>query len=398
MNDDNRPGHAELQRPGVTPGGRHRAPRRLCLAVLLALASLLALCTLVPGQATASAAACRHIAGPFRSSHAAIYGAGGQQYIPYGINVIGLAHRLQPVMPSYTATVNGDDAVIAAAASSWCANTVRLQIEQDYLVAADGKVNRPFLAAVQAEVSYAESLGLVVVLNCQTQMTPAHSVEFMPTRRTLAFWDSLASHYRTDPQVVFDVFNEPLHLGGDTGAAWRYWHGGGVIGGVRFFGMQQLADRLRGHDGARNLLWVEGLSVGGSLRRAWDFRVAGDGPLAYAIHRPAGPHTARTWYTLFGYLAAHNLAPVVEGEWADYARTDAPWACWGDAPRSVPAWLRYLANHRIGMAATKMVPGQLIESPAMNDPTHFRADWKCRTGLNEGAGSQIMRWFALHNS
>ncbi len=356
MNDDDRPGHADLQRPGVAPGGRHRAPRRLCLAVLLALAGLLALCTLIPSQATASAAACRHIAGPFRSSGAAVYGAGGQRYIPYGINVIGLAHRLQPVMPSYTATVDGDDAVIQAAALSWCANTVRLQIEQDYLVAADGKVNRPFLAAVQAEVSYAESLGVVV------------------------------------------VFNEPLHLGGDSGAAWRYWHGGGVIDGVRFFGMQQLADRLRGHDGARNLLWVEGLNVGGSLRRAWDFRVTGDGPLAYAIHRPAGPHTARTWYTLFGYLAAHNLAPVVEGEWADYARTDAPWACWGNAPRSVPAWLRYLANHQIGMTVTKMVPGQLIESPALNDPTHFRADWKCRTGLNEGAGSQIMRWFALHNS
>ena len=106
--------------------------------------------------------------------------------------------------------------MIQAAAAYWCSNTVRLQIEQDYLVAADGTVNRPFLAAIQSEVAYAESLGLVVVLNDQTQLTRAHDGrEFMPTRRSFAFWDILTSQYWADPRVVLDLYN-------DTGDA--KWH------------------------------------------------------------------------------------------------------------------------------------------------------------------------------
>lgn len=360
--------------------------------MLLALVSLLTLATFTAARpSAAAAAACRHITGPFHSRGSAVHNSAGQRYIPYGINVTGLAHPLL-MRAQYASTVAGDSAVIQAAAAYWCSNTVRLQIEQDYLIAADGTVNRPFLAAIQSEVAYAESLGLVVVLNDQTQLTRAHDDrEFMPTRRSFAFWDILTSQYRADPRVVLDLYNEPAFV-----PTWWQWRNGGTLHGVRFFGMQQLADHVR-HDGARNLLWVEGPHVGGSLQDAWAYRIRHDGPLEYAEHRPAGPHTPADWYGLFGYLAAHNLAPVVEGEWADYARTNAGWACWDDAPKSVPVWLHYLANHQIGMIVTKMIPGQLIESANMDDPTHIRSNWSCTTGLNEGAGNQIRNWFSLHN-
>jgi hypothetical protein len=360
--------------------------------VLLALVSLLTVATLTAARPpAAAAAACQHITGPFHTRGSAVHNPAGRRYIPYGINVIGLAHPLL-MRAQYASTVSSDDAVIQAAASSWCANTVRLQIEQDYLVSASGAIDTSFLAAIEAEVSYAESLGLVVALNDQTQMTSAHATtEFMPTRRTFAFWDSLARHYRADPRVVFDLLNEP------TFVTWAQWRNGGVRNGVSFYGMQQVADRIRHHDGAGNLMWVEGPHTGGSLASAWAYRISHDGPLEYAEHRPAGPHTPTDWYGLFGYLAAHNLAPVVEGEWADYARTNASWACWDDAPRTVPVWLHYLANHQIGMIVTSMTPGQLIESANMDDPTHIRSNWSCTTGLNQGAGNQIRNWFSLRN-
>jgi hypothetical protein len=383
------------------PPDRASLPRRLAAAAAAVLSSAgllsVAMYAASPPTAQAATASCHHIAGPFHSNRAAIFNSAGQRYVPYGINVTGLAHPLTASQirsrAAMAGTVDADNAVIAAAAGLWCSNTVRLQIEQDYLVAADGTVNRPFLAAIQSEVAYAESLGLVVVLNDQTQLTPAHNgQEFMPTRRSFAFWDSLTSHYKTDPRVVFDLYNEPAFV-----PTWWQWRNGGVRNGVAFYGMQQLADRVRHRDGARNLLWVEGPHVGGSLQDAWAYRISHDGPLEYAEHRPAGPHTPADWYGLFGYLAVHNLAPVVEGEWADYARTNAGWACWDDAPKSVPVWLRYLADHRIGMIVTKMIPGQLIESANMDDPTHIRSNWSCTTGLNEGAGNQIRNWFSLHN-
>jgi hypothetical protein len=161
--------------------------------------------------------------------------------------------------------------------------------------------------------------------------------------------------------------------------------------------MQQLASRLRVHDHAANLFWVEGPHVGGKLDQAWAHRLAGVGPLEYAEHRPPGAHTPAQWTDIFGYLAVRNLAPVVEGEWADYARTDASWACWDDARTSVPAWLNYLARHRIGMIVTKMVQGQLIESPNVDDPTRIKSNFSCTTGLDQGAGHQIMTWFTRRN-
>jgi hypothetical protein len=364
---------------------------RLLLAVLVLLPlAVMGLSSAPP--ASAAVTSCRHISGPFRTSHASVFGAGGRRYIPYGINVIGLAHPLLE-RAEYTSTVAGDEAVISASVTDWCANTDRFQIQQTDLINSNDTVNRPFLAAVEAEVTYAESLGLVVVLNDQTQLSPDHpSKLFMPTRQSYSFWDTLASHYGHDPQVIFDLFNEPAFI-----STWHQWRDGGVLHGVRFFGMQQLASRLRSRDHASNLFWVEGPHVGGKLDQAWANRLTGVGPLEYAEHRPPGAHTPADWNDIFGYLAARNLAPVVEGEWADYARTDASWACWDDAPKSVPAWLRYLGNHGIGMIVTKMTAGQLIESGNLDDPTRFKGNWSCTTGLDQGAGHQIMQWFVRRN-
>lgn len=370
------------------------AARGLALAVVLLTALAALLIPLAPARAAATPT-CQHITGPFHTRGNVVTGAGRARYVPYGINVVGLAHPLTVAQrterPLLTGTVSSDEQIMQAAATFWCANTVRDQIEQDYLVNADGTINKTFLAAIESEVSYARGLGLVVVLNCQTQLTKAHAREFMPTRLTYAFWDSLAYHYRGDPGVVFDLLNEPTFI------QWSQWRNGGTSNGVRFYGMQQLADRIRGHDGARNLLWVEGPHTGGSLQYAWQHRLSGVYPLEYVEHRPAGPHTAARWRTLFGYLATSHLAPVVEGEWADYARTNAPWTCWDDAPQAVPAFLRYLGNHAIGAVVTKMTPGQLIESASLTDPTRIKANWACRDGLNEGAGNQIRNWFSRHN-
>lgn len=43
----------------------------------------------------------------------------------------------------------------------------------------------------------------------------------------------------------------------------------------------------------------------------------------YDMHRPSTPHTPARWNALFGYLVTKNEAPVVIGEWADYARSNA---------------------------------------------------------------------------
>ena len=174
-----------------------------------------------PASARA-AATCHHEKGPFRVSGTVVTGSTGR-YIPYGINLTGLAHT------NYAAQVGQDEADIAAAADDWCANTVRFQVRQANLVSPAGHVSPAFLNAVTTEVHFAEARGLVVVLNLQWQLDAAALVESMPTRRSEAFWGSLAAHFGTDPSVVFDIFNEPAQR---APCGWAFWRNGGVCRGT----------------------------------------------------------------------------------------------------------------------------------------------------------------------
>lgn len=334
---------------------------------------------------SARAATCRHERGPFHVSGTAVNGATGR-YIPYGINITGLAHT------SYASGMAQDEADISAAANDWCANTVRFQVRQANLVGATGHVDQAFLTAVTTEVHFAEARGLVVVLNLQWQLDSNALLESMPTSRSKAFWASLAYHFGRDPNVVFDIYNEPEQ---HAACGWAFWHSGGLCHGTRYMGMQALADYVRAR--ASNLFWIEGIGAGADLSGAWHYRISGDGPVEYSEHRPPGSHQPSTWDSVFGYLANSGRAPVLDGEWADYARSRAPWACWNDAPVAAPRFLRYLQAHKFGLIMTELVMGQLIQSANLNDPTHFLSNWSCTSGLDQGVGHQVQQWFIRQN-
>jgi hypothetical protein len=335
--------------------------------------------------ARARAATCHHERGPFRVSGVVVRGSTGR-YIPYGINLTGLARA------DYAGSMAQDEADITAAADDWCTNTVRFQVRQANLISPAGHVDHAFLAAVTTEVRFAEARGLVVVLNLQWQLDGASLVESMPTRRSEAFWGSLASHFGRDPNVVFDIYNEPEQ---HAACGWAFWHDGGVCHGRRYIGIQALADYVRAR--ASNLFWIEGIGAGATLAGAWRYHITGDGPLEYSEHRPPGSHQPGTWDSVFGYLANGGHAPVLDGEWADYARSRAPWACWNDAPVAAPRFLRYLQAHKFGLIVTQLVKNQLIESTNLNDPTRFHSNWACRTGLDQGVGHQAQQWFIRQN-
>jgi hypothetical protein len=331
---------------------------------------------------------CGRARGPFHDKETIVLAADGSTYIPYGITVPGLAH------PNYQDFTGADQAQIVASADYWCANTIRLQVAQDNLVGADGVgLSADFLDAIEAEVGLAESLGMVVVINAQTQDT---GLELGPTHATQAFWHALTGVYGTDPQVAFDLFNEPRVKTATTAGTWKLWQQGGSSGGVSYLGMQDLSDAVRA-DGAKNLIWIEGPYSASTLEDVGSYPVTG-GPLMYAIHHPAGAHNSTIWWQDFGYLVKNGIAPVVVGEWTNYASSTKS-ECWVDAPTAVPDFLTYLQNHGIGMTAWKLVEGVLAESSDLSDPTRIRdtPSWSCSDGLDEGAGHQIMSWYQRQN-
>jgi Cellulase (glycosyl hydrolase family 5) len=384
-------------------GGLPRWPSLVSVSALL-------LATAVSGAdagpaasaATAPSAACRHATGPFHVSGTKVRGAGGRVFVPYGITVPGLANR------NWKASVSKDLTKIRATARFWCANTVRLQVAQDNLIGDTGHVFAPkYLAAIKREVALAERRHLVVVLNDQTETAPK-SVTFQlgPTPGTETFWKDLIPVYGSDRQVIFDLFNEPrtFSTGMSQAQEWRLWHSGGTFNGFRYIGMAKLAADLRAA-GAHNLFWAEGPDFAATLaglERQHALLTSPD--VVYAIHHPAGGHNTSAWFKDFGYLINTGVAPVVDGEWTNYRPFRKPNAeCWRNAPRKVPVFLKYLADHGVGMTAYQLAAGLLVKSDShLADPTTISArTWTCavaRGPTRQGAGALIMRWYRAHNS
>jgi hypothetical protein len=363
------------------------------------------------GATTNAGAACGKVTGPFRVSGTLVLDASQKPFISYGITVPGLQG------PDWTGYTAMDLQKITATATEWCANTVRLQLDQDDLLGPDGTgVNQAYLAAVQAEVALAEHDRLVVVLNDETNLSPspAQYIERGPTPATATFWKILAKLYGNDPQVIFDLFNEPrmYSTGMSQAQEWHLWLDGGLFQGVYYpFGMAQLAGYVRTTLGARNLFWIEGpnfsASFAGMVQQHALLHVSG---VVYSLHHPAGQPGPTAWNDDFGYLVTDGVAPVVDGEWTNYepapttSAQPQPTSCWSDAPSAVPEFLQWLAGNSIGLNAYQLQPGFLIRSYGnLALPTTMNATtWSCQssqeTEPGQGAGSEVLAWFQQQNS
>jgi hypothetical protein len=361
-------------------------------------------------RATASGA-CRTATGPFTVSGTQVLGHGGQPFVSYGITVPGLQ------VLNWASFGRLDQQKIAAVAHDWCANTVRLQLNQNNLLGLSGTgFNQAYMTAIQSEVSAAERDHLVVVLNDNTEFSYSgqQARQQGPTPGTELFWKDLASRYGNDPQVIFDLFNEPRTAspGMPLNQVWQLWLNGGSFGGVTYpFGMAALATYVRNTLGAKNLFWIEGpdmsTSFAGMVSNGAQLSVSN---VVYAVHHPQAPHDQASWDADFGYLVNDGIAPVVEGEWTNYepapvfTAATLPTSCWTDAATAVPEYFQYLASHGIGLNAYQLQPGFLIKSYAnMAGPTTMNAQtWSCQADAEsqpgQGAGSLLMAWYRQQNS
>jgi hypothetical protein len=357
--------------------------------------------------APAAATVCGKAAGPFSVSGTQVLGADGKPFISYGLTVPGLQGA------GWGSAVMADLDEINAAANDWCANTVRLQLDQDDLLGLQGTdYNQGYMAAVESEVSQAETDHLVVVLNDETNYAPASVAgsQLGPTTATETFWKDLVKVYGDDPQVIFDLFNEPRTYSPGMSAAteWQLWLDGGEYYGVDYLGMADVARYVRDTLGAKNLFWVEGpdwsASFAGMVQQGALLPVSN---VVYAVHHPAGQPGPASWDADFGYLVTSGTAPVVEGEWTNYEPMPtvqpAGGACWADAPTMVPEFLQYLADHDIGLNGYTLQPGFLIKSSTnLAAPNAINAKtWTCdssqETQPGQGAGAEIMSWFKQQN-
>jgi aryl-phospho-beta-D-glucosidase BglC (GH1 family) len=146
--------------------------------------------------------------------------------------------------------------------SQWGANEVRISLGEQKWVrtscASDYESNYP--QVVDHVVQWVTSRGMVALLNLhfaalgkcsQPGLTP-----MADSPDAITFWQQVASRYKDNPLVAFDLFNEPQ-------VPSPVWLSGGSFSfngqDVAAVGMAELYQTVRG-TGARNLIVVSGLS------------------------------------------------------------------------------------------------------------------------------------------
>lgn len=331
----------------------------------------------------------------------------GYIFIPYGVLIDGILLAQPNWRTDGELTYDTLDQM-QAAQDFWHANTVRLQIGSKALFA-ETPYDPSYLAKMDQDVQWATQLGMNIIITLQYE-GHGNSFQVLPTRDSANFWDLLSKHYKNDPRVFFDIFNEPdptrVIGGGDTDSVWNLWQNGGTIHGKDYVGMQQLVDTIRGN-GAQNLIFAEGLAAGEDIELLPQHLLQG-GNIVYAIHpylNATNHHTPAAWDHWFGNTAANGDFPVVADEWGEYQSTKSE--CITDAPAVVPQFLAYLKSHNIGLIAYGFWPGTLIRGWDFRNPTTYTQssttctiDTSIHSNLapnSEGAG-QLIRQYLIANS
>jgi hypothetical protein len=285
------------------------------------------------------------------------YDAAGAPFTMRGVNRTGLEHS------STGFYLNDAD---ASAMRQWGANTVRIQLNQNYWLPTSCYYDLGYAARVDGQVASVTSKGMVALLDLHRSSVgfdcKVDGQQKLPDTRSLDFWRSVAARYKDNPLVAFDLYNEPH----DVPVA--VWRDGGTIterwGQWAAVGMQQLYDTVRAA-GATNLVVVSGLMWGLDLNVALAAPLDGYG-IVYSAHAYCeGCADGALTPGLDGYvLNAAATWPVVVGEFGDtqptgsYSRNFIAWAeahgvgwlayAWAAGPGSgyelLESWTTYAPN------------------------------------------------------
>jgi endoglucanase len=255
---------------------------------------------------------------------------------------------------------NGAD---AAAIASWNANAVRIPINEDCWLGINGQPSKSqkdltesgYREAVESYVRELNADGLYAILDLHWT-APGEEVaaeqQPMPDAHSEAFWASIATIFKTNPAVVFDLFNEPFdptdeRSGEDKDpldkVSWECWDKGGcdtiaydvnnkgetvpTTTKYEVVGMQTLVNAIRSA-GATQPVMVGGLNFANDLTQ-WAEHAPTDpaNQEAASFHNYMGPGKCddlACWNSEIAPIAVN--VPVVTGEFDEdnYTESQCP--------------------------------------------------------------------------
>ncbi len=159
------------------------------------------------------------------------------------------------------------DAASVQAMAAWHSNIVRVPLNEDCWLGINGVSSSVgganYRNAIVNYVNQLHAYGMYAILDLHWNApgsTPATGQQPMPDAdHSPAFWNSVASTFKTDPAVIFDLYNEPQFI------SWSCWRDGtGCPVSWAVAGMQALVNSVRA-TGATQPIMVGGVSYANDL-------------------------------------------------------------------------------------------------------------------------------------
>ena len=167
------------------------------------------------------------------------------------------------------------DLASVQAIKAWNANAVRVPLNETCWL---GINDAP---ATYSGTIYQNAIASYVALLTQNGLVPVLEIHWsapgtakatgqrpmLNRDHSLDLWRSIATRFKANTTVVFDLHNEPYpDNNSDTAEAWRCWRDGGTCRGMSFqaAGMQELVTAVRG-TGATNLIMLSGIQYANTL-------------------------------------------------------------------------------------------------------------------------------------
>lgn len=227
------------------------------------------------------------------------------------------------------------DAASIAAIKTWKVNAVRVPLNEDCWLGL-ANVNSAYSgaayqSAVKGFVDALRAAGITPILDLHWthgQYTGnsagcsdvnATCQKPMPGANGVPFWTSVANTFKSDPAVVFDLFNEPYPDRSESSAtqAWLCWRdGGSACPGIAYpvSGMQSMVNAVRS-TGATNVLMLGGLAYSNDLSQWLTYKPTdptGNLAASWHVYNFNSCSSSSCWNSTIAPVAAQ--VPLVTGE------------------------------------------------------------------------------------
>ena len=300
----------------------------------------------------------------------------GKQFVPYGVVVecAGMKAPKQNLCTGNDATGNKGTDMVNAAAKDWNMNILRFQVAQENLFNSDGSVNNDYLNLIDGLVKQTNSLGMVATITLQEE---EYSGPAFPTASATTFWQFMANHFKDNPDIFFDLYNEPrltARAAGSTDNVWNIWQNGGSAfyatsennvktNKINYVGMQSLINTIR-TQGAKNIVIAEGPNYDKDLSGVHTHQLTG-GNVAYGVEpNPKENRTQTAAYKNFGQYI--KTWPIVPEAFLDNYGSQS---CDPNSPVDIPTLFSYLKSINMGLIFWSLNSGVGIVGKDLNHPT-----------------------------